>query len=62
MYATVPNAVATKATARMAIIADENSGTECVGVGVGDADGNVIPLLVGTQIASTAAPLVEVGT
>ena len=25
-------------------------------------DGNAIPLLVGTQIASTAAPLVDVGT
>jgi acetylornithine deacetylase/succinyl-diaminopimelate desuccinylase-like protein len=60
VYAIVPNATATNAKATMAIIADGNSAT-LVGVGVADMEGNVIPLLVGTQIASMAAPL-EVGT
>ena len=60
MYAIVPNATATNAKAAMTITADGNSAT-LVGVGVGDRVGNVIPLLVGTQIASMAAPL-EVGT
>jgi len=49
----VPNALATNAKANSAAIADENSGT--VGFGV-DVD-NVIPLPVGIQSASIAAPL-----
>ena len=55
MIATVPTATATNAKAMRATIAAEYSGT--LGVGVADADGNVIPLLVGTQSASVAAPL-----
>ena len=53
MKAYVPNALATNAKANSAAIADENSGT--VGFGV-DVD-NVIPLPVGIQSASIAAPL-----
>lgn len=49
----MPNAVATKAAARMMTINDENSAI-LVGVGVG----KVIALLVGTHIGSIAAPLV----
>ena len=58
MYAYVPNAVATNAATTMTTINDENSSI-LVGVGLGDVEGNVIPLLVGTQIGSMATPLVK---
>ncbi len=58
VYAYDPTAVATNTAAKMATIADENS--FMVGVGDGDTDGSVTELLVGTQMASMAAPL-EVG-
>ena len=57
LIAIVANATATNAAAIMAVIAAENSGTVDVGVAVGIADVNVIPLSVGTQSASMAAPL-----
>jgi len=47
----VPNALATKAKANSATIAEENSDTLVVDVG------NAIALLVGIQSASIAAPL-----
>ena len=51
MKAYVPNALATKAKANSATIAEENSDTLVVDVG------NAIALLVGIQSASIAAPL-----
>jgi len=51
----VPNALATNAKANTATIADENSDT--LGVGVADVLESVIPLPVGIQRASIAAPL-----
>jgi hypothetical protein len=55
VYAYVPNAAAIKAATTMTTINDENSAI-LVGAGVGV--GNVIALLVGTQIGSMATPLV----
>jgi hypothetical protein len=55
VIATVPIAAAANAKTMTATIAVEYSDT--LGVGVADADGSVIPLLVGTQSASAAAPL-----
>jgi len=58
VYANVPNATATSAITKASVAAIENSFT--VGVGVTIEDVSVIPLLLGTQIASMAAP-VDVG-